>query len=71
MNKYEIMIEIERQFDALPLESKLEVIEGLVRRIRDGMIDHAARAKELEAMANDPDILREMNVLPGPGHAAG
>jgi hypothetical protein len=71
MTKYEIMVEIEKQFDALPLQAKLEVIEGLVRRIRRGMIDHAAMEKALEAMANDPDMLREMNVLPRPDHAAG
>lgn len=71
MSKSESIIEIEKQFDTLPLDSQLAVIEGLVRRIRRGMIDHAEMDRQLERMANDPDMLREMNVLPGPGHAAG
>jgi hypothetical protein len=65
------MTEIERQFDTLSLDAKLRLIERLVRRIRLGSIDEEAFAREMQEMANDPDMLREMNVPQGPTHAAG
>jgi hypothetical protein len=49
---------VEALFDQLSLADKLLLIERLVRRVRQGAVDEAARAREMEEMANDPDIQR-------------
>jgi hypothetical protein len=49
---------VEALFDQLSLADKLFLIERLVRRVRQASVDEAALAREMEEMANDPDIQR-------------
>jgi hypothetical protein len=52
--------EIEQRFDRLSLDSKLRVIEILVRRVRLGTPDARQFEREVKAMANDLEIQREL-----------
>ena len=49
---------VEALFDQLSLADKLFLIEPLVRRVRQASVDEPALAREMEEMANDPDIQR-------------
>jgi hypothetical protein len=51
---------IEQLFDRLSLDSKLRVIESLVRRVRLGTPDARQFERDVKAMANDPEIQREL-----------
>jgi hypothetical protein len=59
--------EVEEQFIKLPLHDQLLLIERLVRRMRQGaFIDPDVFEREMEKMANDPAIQRELRMLPHP-----
>jgi hypothetical protein len=49
---------VESLFEQLTITDQLLLIERLVRRMRRGNISEAAMARDLEEMANDPDIQR-------------
>jgi hypothetical protein len=52
--KYEIIERVGR----LPAAEQVALIEGLLRGLRNALTDHAAKERDLESMANDPDIQR-------------
>jgi hypothetical protein len=55
--------QIEIQFDLMRLEEQLLLIERLLRRVRHGAtVDREAFARELQEMANDPELLRELGM---------
>jgi hypothetical protein len=59
--------QVEDQFAELPLREQMLLIERLVRRMRErAYIDPADFDSQMEAMANDPAIQRELRMLPQP-----
>lgn len=58
--------EIEERFERLPLDSKVRLLERLIRRLRPGFIDEAAFERGVSAMAADPDVQRELGGTCGP-----
>jgi hypothetical protein len=60
--------QVEEQFATLSLHEQLLFIERLVRRVRrHAYLDAADFDREMEEMANDPDVQRELRMLPDPG----
>lgn len=60
------LADIEEQFDRLPGEDKLRLIERLVRRLRLGaLMDPAVIERQVQEMAADPDIQRELGSAQG------
>ncbi len=58
------LFDIEERAGQLPPEEQLELIGHLVRQLRlTYFTDHAALEREMDAMAADPDIQREMNQM--------
>ena len=68
------LVEIERRVAQLPPGEQLELVERLLRNLRHAeYTDHAAFEKDLQEMAADPDVQREMRAIEaefnGPGPA--
>lgn len=60
------LADIEERFDRSSGEDKLRLIERLVRRLRLGaMTDLAAVERQVQEMAADPDIQRELGSARG------
>jgi hypothetical protein len=58
--------DIEARFDQLSFDAKLRLIERLVRRLRRGAFaDPVAFEREMNEMAADPDVKRELGPAGG------
>ena len=56
--------QIEREFAELPTRLQLSLLERLVHQVRTKMTDDdEAFAKDVAAMANDPDMRREIATI--------
>jgi hypothetical protein len=57
---HEARYELAERIAQLPLGEQFYLLEDILRRIRQvHFTDHAAMEREMEALANDPDLLRE------------
>ena len=54
-------LEIERRFSRLSFETKLRVLERLVRSLRQEAFDPAAFERDVNAMAADPTVQRALS----------
>jgi hypothetical protein len=54
------LLELERQFDRLPLEQQLGLIERLVRRVRQAAAEEGAWEGDLARMAADEEVRTEL-----------
>jgi hypothetical protein len=55
-----VLSQIEARIDQLSLAEQLWLIERLAQRLRAQMIVHSPFEQQLAAMAEDPDIQREL-----------
>jgi hypothetical protein len=55
-----VLSQIEARIDQLSLAEQLWLIERLAQRLRAQMIVHSPYEQQLAAMAEDPDIQREL-----------
>jgi hypothetical protein len=64
-NRSPAVYELEREIALLPVEDKLQLRDGLDRQIRAAALGKSASEieAELEEMANDPDIQRELAAI--------
>jgi hypothetical protein len=64
-NRSPQVYELEREIASLPVEDKLQLRDGIDRQIRAAALGKSASEieSELEEMANDPDIQRELAAI--------
>ncbi len=64
-NRSPAVCELEREIALLPVEDKLQLRDGLDRQIRAAALGKSVSEieAELEEMANDPDIQRELAAI--------
>jgi hypothetical protein len=64
-NRSLAVYELEREIALLPVEDKLQLRDGLDRQIRAAALGKSVSEieAELEGMANDPDIQRELAAI--------
>jgi hypothetical protein len=64
-NRSPAVCELEREISLLPVEDKLQLRDGLDRQIRAAALGKSVSEieAELEEMANDPDIQRELAAI--------
>jgi hypothetical protein len=64
-NRSPAVYELEREISLLPVEDKLQLRDGLDRQIRAAALGKSVSEieAELEEMANDPDIQRELAAI--------
>ncbi len=55
------IMEIESRFDGLPLNARLSLLKRLIQRVRQ--TEESAWATDLAAMAQDPEIQRELRKI--------
>jgi hypothetical protein len=64
-NRSPEVYELEREIAALPVEEKLQLRDGIDRQIRAAALGKSIGEieAELEEMANDPDVQRELAAI--------
>jgi hypothetical protein len=64
-NRSPAVYELEREISLLPVEDKLQLRDGLDKQIRAAALGKSVSEieAELEEMANDPDIQRELAAI--------
>jgi hypothetical protein len=64
-NRSTAVYELEREIASLPVEEKLQLRDGIDRQIRAAALGKSVSEiqSELEEMANDPDIQRELAAI--------
>jgi hypothetical protein len=64
-NRSPAVCELEREIALLPVEDKLQLRDGLDKQIRAAALGKSVSEieSELEEMANDPDIQRELAAI--------
>jgi hypothetical protein len=64
-NRSPAVYELEREIASLPVEEKLQLRDGIDRQIRAAALGKSVSEieAELEEMANDPDIQRELAAI--------
>jgi hypothetical protein len=64
-NRSRAVYELEREISLLPVEDKLQLRDGLDKQIRAAALGKSVSEieAELEEMANDPDIQRELAAI--------
>jgi hypothetical protein len=62
---------LNRQFDGLTQHDQFLLVEGLLRRMRQkALFDPVEFDQQMDEMANDPDIQRELRMGSGPSEAS-